>query len=233
MKSFLGYLLAGILLVLICFFSFNIFLKTYFNEKFYTTPNLIGFNMEQASKIEDIDNLNLTVLGADYSNMPAGTIFRQTPLPEKVVKKGRTIGVWISKGKDDYIVPDFLNKNLIAVLASLQRDGISVHKTTYTESTLPYNTVLATTPAPGESTQKNLGISLLLSNSNSLSSTEVPDTIGFTFKEAEQLLLSKGLIIGEVERQFIPNLEPGIVIKTSQIGEVVPRGSLINMIISK
>lgn len=232
MKKYLTYLLSFILIIFICFFTFNIFLKTYFNKSFYSLPNLVGMNLEQVGKIENIDKVNVIVAGNDFSNLPAGTIFKQNPVPEKVVKEGRTVRVWLSKGKDDYTMPDFTNKNLIEVSAKLQEEGVKIKKVSYTSSNLPYNTVLATTPSIGQSTQKNKGVSLLLSNSNSVASVEVPDTIGFTFEEANNELISKGLIVGNVREKVVPDLEKGIVIETTHIGETVPAGTIIDIVVS-
>ena len=232
MKKYLAYLLSFILIIFICFFAFNIFLKTYFNKSFYSLPNLVGMNLEQVNKIKSIDKINVIVAGNDFSNLPAGTIFKQNPAAEKVVKEGRTVRVWLSKGKDDYTMPDYTNKNLIEVSARLQEEGIKIKKVSYTSSNLPYNTVLATTPSVGQSTQKNKGVSLLLSNSNSIASVEVPDTIGFTFEEANNELISKGLIIGTVKEKVVPGLEKGIVIETTHIGETVPAGTIIDIVVS-
>ncbi|MBC2851679.1 PASTA domain-containing protein [Cetobacterium sp. 8H] len=232
MKKYLAYLLSGILIVYICFFSFNIFLKTYFNEKFYSLPNLIGLNLNQVSDIKSIGKVNLIVAGNDFSNLPAGTIFRQNPAPEKIVKEDRTVRVWISKGKNNFVVPDFTNTNLIDALAKLQEEGVKINRISYTSSNLPYNTILATNPAAGDSTQKIKGISLLLSNSNSVVSVEVPDTIGFTFEEARNELVSKGLIVGVIKEKVVPGLEKGIVVETNHIGETVPAGTIIDMTVS-
>ena len=232
MKKYLAYLLSFILIIFICFFTFNIFLKTYFNKSFYSLPNLVGMNLEQVNKIKSIDKLNIIVAGNDFSDLPVGTIFKQNPIPEKIVKEGRSVRVWLSKGKNDYTMPDFINKNLIEASAKLQEDGIKINKISYTSSNLPYNTVLATTPSFGQNTQKSKGVSLLLSNSNSVSSVEVPDTIGFTFEEANNELISKGLIIGTIKEKVVPGLEKGIVIETTHIGETVPAGTIINLVVS-
>ena len=232
MKKYLAYLLSCILIVFICFFSFNIFLKTSFNKSFYSLPNLVGMNLKQVEKIPSINKVNIIVAGNDFSDLPIGTIFRQNPAPEKVVKEGRTVRVWLSKGKNDYTMPDFTNKNLIEVSAKLQEEGIKIKKVSHTSSNLPYNTVLATTPSLGQSTQKSKGVSLLLSNSNSMTSVEVPDTIGFTFEEATNELISKGLTVGTVREKVIPDLEKGIVIETTHIGETVPAGTIIDIIVS-
>ncbi|MGL4976501.1 MAG: PASTA domain-containing protein [Cetobacterium sp.] len=232
MKKYLAILLSFILFVFICFFSFNIFLKLSFNKSFYSLPNLVGLNLEQVKSIDSIDKINVVVAGSDFSDLPAGVVFKQNPSPNKVVKEERTLRVWISKGKDDYVIPDFTDKNLIEVSAKLQEDGMKIRKVSYTSSNLPYNTVLASTPSAKQSTQKNKGISLLLSNSNSVASVEVPDVIGFTFEEASNELISKGLIIGEIKEKVVPDFERGIVIETTNIGENVPLGTIINMVVS-
>lgn len=232
MKKYLAYLLSCILIVFICFFSFNIFLKTSFNKSFYSLPNLVGMNLKQIEKIPSINKVNIIVAGNDFSDLPIGIIFRQNPAPEKIVKEGRTVRVWLSKGKNDYTMPDFTNKNLIEVSAKLQEEGIKIKKVSYTSSNLPYNTVLATTPSLGQSTQKSKRVSLLLSNSNSMTSVEVPDTIGFTFEEATNELISKGLTVGTVQEKVVPDLEKGIVIETTHIGETVPAGTIIDIIVS-
>lgn len=232
MKKYIGYLVACILIVFIGIFSFNIFLRTYFNEEYYTIPNLQGLTVSQAQGIQNINKLHFVVAGEDYSELPKGEIFRQSPTPDKIVKADRTLKVWISKGQNDFTVPDLRNKNLIDATAFLQAHGVKINKTTYVASNLPYNTVLATSPAAGENIEKTSGVSLLLSNTNSAGTIEVPDTIGFTVEEATNELVSKGLIIGNVTEKSVPDLEPGIVVETTNIGKTVPAGTTIDMVVS-
>lgn len=65
-----------------------------------------------------------------------------------------------------------------------------------------------------------------------MTSVEVPDTIGFTFEEATNELISKGLTVGTVQEKVVPDLEKGIVIETTHIGETVPAGTIIDIIVS-
>lgn len=232
MKKYFVYLFSGILVIVICFFSLNIFLKKYFNQRFYSLPNLVGLTINDTKNIDLINKIQISVAGNEFSELPAGTIFMQNPAPNKLVKEGRNIRVWISKGKDTYTVPDFLNKNFIDVSPELQKEGVKIKQKSYTYSNLPYNTIIATYPATGEMTKRSEGVSFLLSKSNTVSSIIVPDTVGFTINEATNELTSKGLIIGEVTEQIIPGLEKGIVIDTTYIGESVPAGTIINMTIS-
>ena len=82
MKKYLAYLLSFVLVISICFFSFNIALKTYFNKSFYSLPNLVGMNLQQINKIDSIDKVNVIVAGTDFSDLPAGIFFIQNPSPE-------------------------------------------------------------------------------------------------------------------------------------------------------
>lgn len=232
MKKFIANSIITILSCLILYFGVNIFFKTYFNLKFYKTPNVVGLTMKEIENIPKINKLNVVVAGEDFSKYPAGVVFRQSPASDRVVKEDRRMQVWISKGKNDFVVPDLRNKNLIDALAILQSNGVKVNKMSYAASSLPYNTVLATSPAFGESGEKTNGISLLLSDTNSMQNVEVPDTVGLTFEEANNLLVSKGFVIGNITEKTVPDLEPGIVVETTNIGKKVPAGTVIDITIS-
>lgn len=232
MKRYIGYFIACTLIIFIGIFCFNIFLRTYFNEEYYSVPSLQGLTITQVEKIKNINKLHFIIAGEDYSELPKGQIFRQSPTPKKIVKRDRTLQVWISKGKNDFTIPDLRNKNLIDAIAFLQAHGIKVNKTTYIPSNLPYNTILATSPSYGENIEKNKGISLLLSNTNSNKNIDIPDIIGFTLNEATNELISKGLTIGNIINKSIPDLEPGIVVEVTNANKTVPSGTAINMIVS-
>ncbi|WP_297487421.1 PASTA domain-containing protein [uncultured Cetobacterium sp.] len=232
MKKYLAYLVSGILIIFICFFSFNIFLKIYFNERFYSLPNLVGLTLSDIKQIKSVDKITIVNAGSQFSNFPAGTIFMQNPSAGKTVKEGRDVRVWISKGEDNYEIPDFINNNLVNVLPDLHKNGVKIKKITYTTSNLPYNTIIATNPTEGSLIKKDIGLSFLLSKSNTQSSIEVPDTIGFTLDEATKSLTSKGLIIGEITEKVVPGLEKGIVIEATHTGETVHAGTIIDMVVS-
>lgn len=233
MKKFLPYIACGVLTILICIFSFNIFLKTYFNQRYYSLPNLTGLTLAEVEIIEKIGNVNIVVAGNEFSKYPAGTIFLQNPSADKVVKQGRTVKVWISKGENVFYVDDFVNKNLVNVLPELQKEGVKINKTSYIETSLPYNTIIATTPAQGQFVEKDKGISFLLSKSHSQAKTVVPDIIGYTIEEAREKLTEKGLIVGEITESSFDGLDKGIVVEAASIGENVNVGTVINLVVSK
>ena len=219
---------------LIIFFGTNIFLNNYFNNYFYKTPNLIGLTIEETEKMIPKGTVNIAVAGKDFSNLPAGEIFMQEPNENKVVKRGRTIKVWVSAGENYYEVPDFYGQQLFEVRSLLEEKGIKIKNISRTNSELAYNCVIATTPKAGEIVDINDGISILVSSKASSKTVKVPDVIGYTLNEATARIKSQSLFVGEITRIEVPGLEKDIVVDTNiNAGSRVSAGSNINLIISK
>lgn len=219
---------------LIIFFGTNIFLNNYFNNYFYKTPNLIGLTIEETEKMIPKGTVNIAVAGKDFSNLPAGEIFMQEPNENKVVKRGRTIKVWVSAGENYYEVPDFYGQQLFEVRSLLEEKGIKIKNISRTNSELAYNCVITTTPKTGEIVDINDGISILVSSKASSKTVKVPDVIGYTLNEATARIKSQSLFVGEITRMEVPGLEKDIVVDTNiNAGSRVSAGSNINLIISK
>ena len=219
---------------LIIFFGTNIFLNNYFNNYFYKTPNLIGLTIEETEKMIPKGTVSIAVAGKDFSNLPAGEIFMQEPNENKVVKRGRTIKVWVSAGENYYEVPDFYGQQLFEVRSLLEEKGIKIKNISRTNSELAYNCVIATTPKAGEIVDINDGISILVSSKASSKTVKVPDVIGYTLNEATARIKSQSLFVGEITRIEVPGLEKDIVVDTNiNAGSRVSAGSNINLIISK
>lgn len=235
----LQFIYAGAILLtlLSTYFLYNIALNIYFNNKFYSLPNMVGMTIEQAEKIKKIDKIRISEAGKGYSNYPTGTIFKQNPAADKIVKEGRVVRVWVSKGKNNYTVPNLVNKNLIEASTILQQNGIKIRKISYTDSNLPYNTVIATTPSSDEPAQASDGISLLLSNSTGGQDENitVPNIIGLPLNEAKEKLIDKGFTIGNItysEDTSQENTEV-TVIESPESGKSLPPGSKVNLIVGK
>lgn len=226
---------AILLTLLSTYFLYNIALNIYFNNKFYSLPNMVGMTLEQTKEIKKINKVKVTEAGEGYSNYPAGTIFKQNPVADKVVKKGRIVRVWISKGKNNYTVPNLVNKNLIEASTILQQNGIKIRKITYTDSNLPYNTVIATTPSSDEPAQASDGISLLLSNSTGPQddNSTVPNIIGLSLAEAKEKLIDKGFAIGNITYNTSEDNKEAVVLESPESGKSLPPGSKVNLIVGE
>lgn len=219
---------------LILFFSIHIFLKHYFNNYFYYTPNLVGLTVNEAKALIPKGTVEVMEIGRDFSKLPEGAIFMQEPAQNKVVKKGRTLRVWVSAGENIFQVPDFYGQQLFEVRSLLEEKGIKINDISRTDSVLAYNCVIATTPGAGEYVDANKGISLLVSSRASTKIVRVPDLAGYTLEEAEAKLKAESLFVGNITKMEVPGLESNIVVETgTEAGSKISAGSNIDLIISK
>lgn len=219
---------------LIIFFAAHIFLNYYFNNYFYYTPNFTGLTLEEAKIMIPKGTIEVAEAGKDYSNLPQGEIFMQEPVPDKIVKKGRTVKVWISAGENFFQVPDFYGQQLFEVRSLLEERGIKIKEISRTNSDLAYNCIIATTPSKGELVDMNEGISILVSNRASTKIVRVPDIIGYTLDEAKEKIKQESLFVGTVTQMEVPGLESNIVVDASiNAGSKISAGSNIDLVISK
>ncbi|SJZ42799.1 serine/threonine protein kinase [Cetobacterium ceti] len=215
------------------FFAFNIFLKVYFNEFFYYTPDFKGLTLEEVNKMNSQNIFDIKVAGSEYSNYPPGEIFMQEPHTNRVIKKGRDIKIWISKGSDEIELPNLQGKNLIDITGLLQRDGLNIRKTSYVITPLPYNTIITTNPLPGAKVKRGDSISILVSDVEN-KKVSMPDLVGIEFNKAKDLLSKNYLSVGNITYKETDYLDPGIVIETSiPSREEVSAGTAVDLIVSK
>lgn len=234
MKKILCYLLSTIAVFVILGLGFFVGLQVYFNRFYYYTPELIGMSYSEVQKELPSGTINIVEEGQDFSDYPQGVIFKQEPLPEKVVKKGRNIKVWVSKGREVYKVPDFIGYSLIQVRADLEKAGVEAGTVAYINSNLPYNTIIATNPRVGGSLVKGQKLSFLVSRFENKAEVVVPELSGLTLDEAKDLLDKNGLILGNVTYMKILGLDPGIVVESSMAAkQKVSAGTSVDLTVSQ
>ena len=233
MKKLLYWLLSLAAIGVICGLSFFVGMQMYFNRFYFYTPDFIGMSYSDAQKHIPFGTIHIQEEGKNYSDYPKGVIFKQEPLPDKVVKKGRDIKVWVSLGKDEYKVPDFIGYNLIQVKSELEKEGVEVGDVAFIKSNLPYNTIVATNPRVGAHMPKSEKISFLVSNFENRAETIMPDVEGMSLSEAKRVLEDKNLILGTVHYERIVGLDPGIVIEASIAPKKkVTAGTTVDLVVS-
>lgn len=219
---------------LIIYFGAEVFLNHYFNNYFYKTPNFIGLTINEAEKMIPKGTIEIEEAGTDFSSFPKGEIFLQEPDRDKVIKKGRTIKVWVSAGENYFEVPDFYGQQLFEVRSLLEERGIKIKDISRTNSELAYNCVIATTPGKGSTVSADEGISILVSSRASARIVRVPDVIGYTLNEAEAKIKAESLFLGTVTVMEVEGLESNVVVDMSiNAGSRVSAGSSINLVVSK
>lgn len=124
-------------------------------------PDLKGKDIVQANQILREKGLYIRIDGHEYSDNPAGTIFKQEPPAGIKVKAGREIGVVVSKGLRFNVLPDVTGISYEEAEKKLKEIGIPIEKVIYIYSdNYPNSTVIAQRPEPDEGGQS---IKLLVS----------------------------------------------------------------------
>lgn len=235
MKGIKFYLFAGLMTLVIVFFSVNIFLKFYFNQFLYETPNLTSKGVREASLLIKDGGFKVEEMGEDFSEFPKGKIYTQLPKPGSIIKRGRVIKVWVSKGEDSIALPDLTSYTLDEARAEIEKLGLAVKNVSYTsKNNTSFNQVISTSPQRGSMVYRNQQISLLVNIKTTGEMVRVPDLIGMELGSVERRLKSRKLLLGNVAYIDNINLQGGVVVDMSiQPGKRVPEGTVIDVTINK
>ncbi|WP_353683946.1 PASTA domain-containing protein [Thermodesulfovibrio sp. 3907-1M] len=114
-------------------------------------PDLRGKDIVQANQILKEKGLYIRIDGEEYSEMPTGTVSRQSPPAGTKIKKGREIGVIMSKGLRFTVFPDVRGMSYDEAEKVLNEKGIPIEKVIKIHSDkYPEATVIAQSPEPQE-----------------------------------------------------------------------------------
>lgn len=220
-------------LIVLLILSLKIFEIVYFNEEYYKVPNLKSYTLDEGEKILKGTTLNLKKVDESYSDLPMGQIFLQEPEPGEVVKRGRNIRVWISKGKALIDVPNLVGMNYLEAKVVAEQKGLLINKVVTVKAKGRYNEVLATDPATDTLFTRGEKISFLVNGAEQILEINMPDLVGLNFEEAVKVLTNNSLIVGNVEFTSIPGLQKNVIIKSSvKAGDKIPAGSSVDLTIN-
>lgn len=131
------------------------FLAGYFSLTLFVSgstveiPDLRGKDIVQANQILKEKGLYIRIDGEEYADVPVGTVSRQSLPAGTKIKKGREIGVIISKGAKFPFFPDVRGLSYEEAEKILNEKGIPIEKVIQIHSTkYPKNIVIAQSPEP-------------------------------------------------------------------------------------
>lgn len=181
----LGLLLRGIILWL--------------NPGTVEVPSVVGKSLLEAQQILTQAKLKYQVVGEVYSELPANYITAQDPAPPRVVRPGRVIKLWQSKGPE-FIpggVPDVVGKNLQEAEIILRSAGLEPNVNYVTNADVPADYVVNQNPKAGSPIQKNGRVDIDVSRGAPVAAT-LPDFTGERLADVQARLTALGLKTGAV-----------------------------------
>jgi serine/threonine-protein kinase len=195
-------------------------------------PSVVGMNLDDGKEFLKKNKLKLQVLTEESNaQKPAGTILIQNPEASKIVKKGRSGKVIISKGGKTVEVPDLAGISLRQAELTLAQKELQLGDISWVLSdSLPENVVVSSIPSPGSIVPGGISVNLLVSQGKLYDVVMMPQLVGKNLEQAQRIADSLELEIGKIKYRKRVNLLPGTVIgQTPESGtklEVRPRISL-------
>lgn len=160
-------------------------------------PKIIGLTADEAKDAVEKVGLTYVVLGEEASDKPAGTIIAVFPSEGTAVKKESEVRVRISTGPGEIEVPDVVKLGKSVAQDHIVTQGLKVGKITedYSEE-IEEGAVISTNPVAKTKVKKGDTVDIVISIGSRIKKTQVPDLIGLTLKEAEQVLAVVNLKLG-------------------------------------
>jgi serine/threonine-protein kinase len=164
-------LFAGILLLII-----NAIFVNYFEAiPKVEIPVLTGKLLPEATAILKSSGFRFKIAGyVNDSTVSANAIVSTIPEAGRVVKKQRIVKLFVSKGGEDLLVPDLVERSLSSMEQTLTDKGFKVTiKEKVFSNKFPYGQVISQEPAPGLPSKKGDEIKVVMSSGYPVSLTVV------------------------------------------------------------
>lgn len=128
-------------------------------------PNLVGKTFEEAEEIAAKKDLELVIRFEHFNEKyPTGTICYTLPATGRIIKSGKTIGVWISKGSEFAAVPDVANLTLEEAKQKITDADLNTGEVSQEYSDkVPAGSVISQTPAAGTRQERSQPVNLVFS----------------------------------------------------------------------
>lgn len=199
-------------------------------------PPLVGKDVVDALEILNSLGLNLVVENREFhQTMPVNTIISQSPAGGKLLKSGRDIKVALSKGTEMVIIPDVTGEPLLRAQSILQENNIRAgYLAKIYRRNIEENIVISQDPPAGDKIRRAGPVSLLVSQGREPVHYCMPELIGKSLTEAEQIIQSLHLAIGNIDYEFHEELEPDVIMtQFPGYGHRVLQGEKVNLRVSK
>jgi len=196
-------------------------------------PDFLGSTTEQARVITEARNLLLIVGGEEESEKyPENSICRQAPLAGSVVRGKTTITVFISKGSNQIVLPDFKGQSLSEVTVKLGEYGLKTGEVRAEENTqISKDKVISTIPAAGTKVKKGDAITLVVSRGQEEGT--VPNLVGRALSSAKRIVEDNGFVVGNVRYEVSTEVDVGIVMSQRPgAGTKLIKGSKIDILVA-
>ena len=135
------------------------------NGKGQEVPNIIGLELLEARSLLQGQNIQIERIDYQPSNQKYNTILGVYPKPGTTLEINQKISILVSSQKvvDPSVMPNLIGLDLNDAKVLLAQIGLELGNTSKaSDPTLPVNTIISTSPAPGQKVTKGQKISVVI-----------------------------------------------------------------------
>ena len=198
----------------------------------FPVPDLSGLTRERAAEALNALGLLLgDVNTVSDSSVPPGHVVSQIPQPGRLVKPGRRIGLDVSRGADQTIVPDLAGRPLSDIEAALSHARLKLAEVeSLRTADFPAGRIIAVRPPPGS--EVPVGSAIVVAESMPVGRFPMPNLLGMDLQTATGIIASQGLVLGAAREA--PSEEPAgiVLIQYPEEGMSVADGDTVHLIVA-
>jgi eukaryotic-like serine/threonine-protein kinase len=229
-----------LLIAIIIFIGFilllnNVIMPWYVSSPEKRVPKIIGMNESQAMKTLKDSSLVPIIADTTFDDKyPSGTVLFQRPHGGEIVKIGRRVYLFISGGQPEISVPVLKGKSVRDARFALERVGLNLGQIDSVSSDDPKNMIFEQQYAPGTPLKKGDSVRVSLSIGPAYSEISVPNLIGKSLSQAEQILSDSSLKVGKINYQSSFSLLPNTIIdQYPSKGNKLHQGDSVDLFVTK
>lgn len=182
-----------------------------------TVPDLTGSSLEAAG--ETLSRLELSIVlegNRFHDSVPPDFVALQAPAPGTILKKGRSVRVWMSLGKARRRVPRVEGETLQSAQLILEQAGFTLGRVVEIRSDVyAADTVVAQSPQAYDEVGDVSDVSVLLSRGYVEEAYVMPDFIGRDYVELLDHLSRGALKVSKVQLVDYPGVPKNVVVRQS------------------
>jgi len=206
------------------------------NSKEVVLPDLKGKNIIYVLETLTALDLNPRLYGTEYNKQcPRYHVISQDPEPGSVIKKGRDVIIYISKGKKLISVPDLRHMSINDAKILIENNELQTGFISKTFSkNMPKNQILSQNPDAYSDQVRHSKVNLLVSAGKKMQKYAMPDLYALPLGNAKNIMNTNKLNIAEIGSDNLITLPHNVIIKqTPEAGNIVTKETRISLVVNR
>jgi serine/threonine-protein kinase len=196
-----------------------------------TTPAVAGKSPQEATAVLRAAGLGVQEQQGYSDTVAAGLVASSDPRDGDRVRKDGTVTIVVSRGIQQFAVPDVVKASQSDAEDQLRETGLAVGAVSQEFSEdVPEGAVVRTDPAVGQVVDHDTPVALVVSKGRE--PIDVPNVVDQPQDAAQKAITDRGLAVGEVDQQVSETVPKGQVISQTPADGTLFRGDAVQLVVS-